>query len=104
MSYICNRRDKNPFTLRLERNDSGKSGRNSGNGNVSEITIHQANQRETMTGNARKKRIDLPLLVIGLLIAMTVLLFFLDVFVYPFGILLLLIAFFGRLLTLQGPG
>ena len=57
-----------------------------------------------MTENARKKRIDLPLLVIGLLIAMTVLLFFLDVFVYPFGILLLLIAFFGRLLALQGPG
>ena len=48
-------------------------------------------------------KIDYPLIGITLLLVLTSLLFLLDVFVYPFGMLILLLMFAARLLMILWP-
>ena len=46
--------------------------------------------------------IDIPLLIISLLLAATLLAFFTGLFPYPFGFIILVIAQAGRILQLRG--
>ena len=45
---------------------------------------------------------DFPLVMLLLLLAATLILFIVDIFPYPFGLLILLIALLGRILVLTG--
>ena len=49
-----------------------------------------------------KKKFDPWLLLITLLLGFTLMLYFYDVFPYPFGFLILMIFFIARLMHLQG--
>jgi len=44
--------------------------------------------------------IDIPLVVILLLLVVTVVLFVVDIFPYPFGVIILAIMFAGRVMTI----
>jgi len=45
--------------------------------------------------------VDIPLLAIGLLLVAILIFFFLGIFPYPFGLLILSILFFSRYISLQ---
>jgi hypothetical protein len=49
-----------------------------------------------------KKSIDGPLLIIALLLAITLFLYFNGVFPYPFGFIILCVFFIARLMSLKG--
>jgi len=50
---------------------------------------------------SEQAQIDTPLLIIGLLLAVTLAAFFADVLPYPFGFFILGFALFGRILQLR---